>query len=64
MIREAITRERIAQADSYLNDVALPSYLEVVHALQRLVLDPRLEGYHSDAYDEAERVLGELRGVL
>lgn len=64
MSREQVTRERVAQADAYLNDVDLPGYLEVVGALQRLVLDPRLEGYHSDALDEAEQVLAQLRGRL
>lgn len=62
--RAGITRERIAQADSYLNDVSLPSYLEVARALHQLTQDPRLEGYETDAYSEAERVLEQLGGLL
>ena len=56
--------ERIAQADSYLNDVDLPGYLEVAGALSRMVLD-FADLRPCDAVSEAREVLRRLvRGSL
>lgn len=62
--RAEAVRTRIEQADSYLNDAALPSYREVVETLNQLVLDPRLEGYESEALARAELLCDRLREVL
>lgn len=65
--RREVTVERIAQADSYLHDVALPGYLEVVGALQRMLLSVDTAGCREvspEALNEAQGVLAQLRGRL
>lgn len=57
-------QEAVATADAYLNNVALPSYLEVVGALSRLVLKLNDDGNASEALDEAQDVVAQLRGRL
>jgi hypothetical protein len=61
--RRTVAREAIATADAHLTNVGLPGYLEVVGALQRLVLSLPTD-CQTEAREEAQGVLAQLRGRL